>query len=42
MNRETGKIIELDYNMFNKIQQNQFNDFRYDDLRILYRNGILV
>ncbi len=42
MNRETGKIIELDHGMFDKIQQSQFNDMQYDDLRILYRNGILV
>ena len=42
MNRETGKIIELDHSMFDKIQQSQFNDMQYDDLRILYRNGILV
>jgi len=42
MNRETGKIIELDYGIFDKIHQGLFNDMQYDDLRILYRNGILV
>ena len=42
MNRETGKIIELDDVMFDKIRHAQFNDMQYDDLRILYRNGILV
>lgn len=42
MNRETGKIIELDYNTFDKIKANQLYDIQNDDLRILYRNGIFV
>ena len=42
MNRETGKIIELDHATLNKIEQHQFNDMQKDELRILYSNGILI
>ena len=42
MNRVSGKIIELDADMFDKLQQKQFDMLPDDDLRVLYRNGILV
>lgn len=42
MNRVSGKIIELDADMFDKLQQKQFDMLPDDGLRVLYRNGILV